>query len=109
MSHLFTIQVSGIDLNRDYEDLHGAGCDDALIAVVDDVVYLDFAREAPSFDQAVESAKRDVARAGGQVVRIMPTPEIPDLAAAVARGYRAAGRDAGGSASGDRRLAGAGE
>ena len=80
MSHLFTIQVSGIDLNRDYEDvLHGAGCDDALIAVVDDVVYLDFAREAPSFDQAVESAKRDVARAGGQVVRIMPTPEIPDL------------------------------
>jgi hypothetical protein len=34
-----------------------------------------FAREAPSFDQAVESAKRDVARAGGQVVRVMQAPE----------------------------------
>ena len=76
MSHLFTIQVSGIDLNRDYEDaLYGAGCDDALIAVIDNAVYLDFDREAPSFDQAVESAKRDVARAGGQVVCVMQTPE----------------------------------
>src|SRR5271155_1750768 len=47
MSHLFAIQVSGIDLKRDYEDiLYGAGCDDALIAVIDDVVYLDFTREA---------------------------------------------------------------
>jgi len=76
MSHLFAIQVSGIDLKRDYEDiLYGAGCDDALIAVIDDVVYLDFTREAPSFDQAVESAKRDVARTGGQIVRVIQTPE----------------------------------
>lgn len=76
MSHLFTIQVSGMDLSRDYEDaLYGAGCDDALIAVIDDALYLDFDREGPSFDQAVESAKRDVERAGAHVVRVMPTPE----------------------------------
>jgi hypothetical protein len=76
MSHLFTIQVSGVDLSKDYEDtLYEAGCDDALIAVVDDTLYLDFDREAPSFDLAVDSAKQDVQRAGAQVVRVMQTPE----------------------------------
>ncbi|HEX6443102.1 MAG TPA: hypothetical protein VF007_13005 [Stellaceae bacterium] len=76
MSHLFTIQVSGVDLTKDYEGaFYGAGCDDALIAVVDDTLYLDFNREAPSFEQAVESAKLDVQKAGAQVVRVMQTPE----------------------------------
>jgi hypothetical protein len=76
MSHLFTIRVSGIDLSRDYEAaLYGAGCDDALIAVIDDALYLDFDRDAPSFDLAVNSAKSDVERAGGRVVSVMPTPE----------------------------------
>ena len=76
MSHLFTIQVTGIDLSRDYEDaLYGAGCNDALIAVIDDALFLDFDRNAPSFDQAVNSAKSDIERAGGHVVRVMPTPE----------------------------------
>jgi len=76
MTHLFTIQVTGIDLSKDFEDaLYEAGCDDALIAVIDDTLYLDFDRDAPSFDLAVESAKRDAQRAGGQVVRVMQTPE----------------------------------
>lgn len=77
MSHVFTFQVSGIDLRRDdYEDvLHRAGCDDALVAVIDDVVYLDFDREAASFDEAVQSAKRDVERAGGRIVSVTATPE----------------------------------
>ena len=76
MSHLFTVQVTGIDLSRNYEDaLHGAGCDDALIAVINDALFLDFDRDAPSFDQAVNSAKIDVERAGGHVVRVMQPPE----------------------------------
>jgi hypothetical protein len=77
MSHLFTIQVSGIDPKRDdYEDaLYEAGCNDALIAVVNGSVYLDFDREAPSFDEAVKSASQDVERAGAHVVRVMQTPE----------------------------------
>jgi len=76
MSHLFTIQVTGIDLSRNYEDaLFEAGCDDALIAVIDDALFLDFDRDASSFEQAVSSAKNDVERAGGHVVRVMPTPE----------------------------------
>jgi hypothetical protein len=77
MNHVFTLEVSGIDPTRDgYEDaLFDAGCDDALIAVIDDTLYLDFDRDAPSFEAAVESAKRDVERAGGHVVRVTPAPE----------------------------------
>lgn len=75
MNHLFTLQVSGIDPEQNEDALYDAGCDDALIAVIDGTVYLDFDREAPSWDQAVESAKRDVERAGGKVVGVMPTPE----------------------------------
>jgi hypothetical protein len=77
MSHIFTLQVAGIDPKKDdYEDaLYEAGCNDALIAVVDDEVFLDFEREAPSFDEAVQSAKQDVQRAGAVVIRVLQTPE----------------------------------
>jgi hypothetical protein len=77
MSHIFTLQVAGIDPKKDdYEDaLYEAGCNDALIAVVDDEVFLDFDREAPSFDEAVQSAKQDVQRAGAMVIRVLQTPE----------------------------------
>ena len=77
MSHVFTVQIGGVDPARDdYVDaLYEAGCDDAVVAVVDGAVYLDFNREAPSFDEAVESAKRDVERAGARVIQVMPTPE----------------------------------
>jgi hypothetical protein len=77
MSYVFTLQISGIDAKQDdYEDrLYGAGCDDALIAIVDDAIYLDFDRAAGSFEEAVQSARRDVERAGGRVVQMTPTPE----------------------------------
>jgi hypothetical protein len=77
MSHAFTIEVTGIDTTRDnYEDaLFEAGCRDALIAVVDGVLFLDFDREGPSFAQAVNSATDAIGVAGGKVVRVMPTPE----------------------------------
>lgn len=77
MSHVFTVEVSGISTKRDdYENiLYGAGCDDALIAVIDDTLFLDFDREAESFEQAVELASHDIERAGGRIVRVMPTPE----------------------------------
>jgi hypothetical protein len=77
MNHAFTLEVLGIDPTRDgYEDtLFDAGCDDALIAVIDNTLYLDFDRDAPSFEAAVESARRDVERAGGRIVRMTPAPE----------------------------------
>lgn len=77
MSHIFTVEVSGISTKRDdYENvLYRAGCDDALIAVIDDKLYLDFDRDAETFEQAVDLASHDIERAGGKIVRVMPTPE----------------------------------
>ncbi|HEV8716321.1 MAG TPA: hypothetical protein VGX03_26295 [Candidatus Binatia bacterium] len=69
-SYSFTLQVVGIDTSRDrYEDaLFEAGCDDALLAVVDGALILSFDREAPSFDAAVASATECVEKAGGRVI-----------------------------------------
>jgi hypothetical protein len=68
----FTLRVEGIDTSTErYEDaLFEAGCKDALIAIVGRTVYLDFDREAPSFEEAVTSAKINIAQAGGRVVAI---------------------------------------
>jgi hypothetical protein len=61
----FTLQVAGISTEGDrYEDaLFEAGCDDALAGVVGGTMFLDFDREAPSFEEAIASARRDVERA----------------------------------------------
>ena len=75
MSHAFTLRISGIDTSGNYEDrLYKAGCDDALPAVVGGQLYLDFDRDAASFEDAVQSARQDVERAGGHVEAIMPPP-----------------------------------
>jgi hypothetical protein len=77
MNFAFTLEVSGIDTGREnYEDsLYEAGCDDALIAVVNGTMFLDFHRDGSSFDDAVKSASRNVELAGGKVVRVVPTHE----------------------------------
>jgi hypothetical protein len=56
-----------------YEDaLYEAGCDDALVAIVDGTMLIDFDREAPDYDRAVQSAIQNVERAGGKVVAVEP-------------------------------------
>jgi hypothetical protein len=77
MNYEFTLEVSGIDIGREnYEDaLFEAGCDDALIAVVNGTLLLDFHREGVSFEDAVKSASLGIELAGGKVVRVVPTPE----------------------------------
>ncbi len=77
MNYGFTIQVAGIDAkNDDYEDtLHNAGCGDALVVVFDGTVFLDFQREDITFEKAVESASRNVEKAGGRVVKVSPLPD----------------------------------
>ena len=80
MNYAFTLEVSGIDTGREnYEDaLYEAGCDDALLAVVNGTLFLDFQRRGSSFEDAVKSASRDIELAGGKVVRVVvptPTPE----------------------------------
>lgn len=68
----FALHVTGPDLSNDrYEDpFYEAGCDDALIVVSDGALHLDFDREAPSYDEAVQSAIADVQKAGGRVRRV---------------------------------------
>jgi hypothetical protein len=68
----FTLQVAGIDTESDdYEDaFYGKSCDDALVTVIGGTMFLDFDREAESYDSAVTSAIRDVEQAGGKVVKV---------------------------------------
>jgi len=77
MNFAFTLEVSGIDTGREnYEDgLYEAGCDDALIAVVNGSLFLDFHRDGLSFQDAVKSASHDVELAGGKVVKVVAIPE----------------------------------
>jgi hypothetical protein len=74
MNHAFTLEVSGIDTGREnYEDaLYEAGCDDALIAVVNGTMFIDFDRDGLSFQDAVKPASHDVELTGGKVVRVVP-------------------------------------
>jgi len=70
----FSMIVEGLDPTAgEFEDrLYRAGCDDALIGVVKGVVVLDFSRAAKSFRHAIDSAMRDVRKAGGRAVRVEP-------------------------------------
>jgi hypothetical protein len=81
----FSVIVEGFDLvSGDVEDrLYKAGCDDALMGVVKGVVVLDFSRVASSLRQALDSAMRDVRKAGGRVVRVEPDSyvSLSDIAA----------------------------
>jgi hypothetical protein len=74
----FTLEVAGISTEDDrYEDvLFEAGCDDALISVVDGKLWVDFDREAASYDEAVRSGAADIERAGGKVVKALPLPPL---------------------------------
>jgi len=72
MRFSFTVQVSGMSMDADYyEDaLYKAGCADALIAVVGGTLFVDFDREAPSFEDAVKSATLCIENAGGKVASV---------------------------------------
>lgn len=88
-SYAFTLQIGGLDISRGcYEDLlYQAGCDDALVAVVDGDVMVDFIRDAGSFQAAVGTAGRDIERAGAHVVRVLrDTGGEPGLQAAELNG-----------------------
>jgi len=72
MLYSFTLHVTGISPDNEYyeDSLYNAGCTDALIAVIDGDLSLDFSRQAPSYDLAVQSATRAVEKAGGRVVDV---------------------------------------
>ncbi len=62
----FTLILSGVpELTREVLDaLYEAGCDDALIGMRDGMAYAEFCREGASFQEAMQSATRDVERTG---------------------------------------------
>lgn len=69
----FLIGVDGIDISegRPYEaDLLAAGCDDAIICIVNGELTLDFDRESVSFEEAIASATDDIKKAGGVVTYV---------------------------------------
>lgn len=65
-TYTFTLILSGVSEHDEaLEDaLFEAGCDDAVLYFRNSICYLDFDREATSFEEAVLSAIRDVEGAG---------------------------------------------
>jgi len=69
--HSFSILAKDSVLPDDWDDrLYRAGCPDALASVVGGRLRIDFDREAPDYDAAVESAMADVRRAGFAVAGV---------------------------------------
>jgi hypothetical protein len=79
--HSFTLVLQGVaEVTDRVEDaLFEAGCDDALLASRNGVVFLEFDRKAPSFQEAVRTAVGDVHKAGigATVARVEPDEELP--------------------------------
>ena len=68
----FVMVVDGAEFDEsNYEDkLYEAGCDDALVTVIDSIIKVEFEREGETFHDAVYSAVKDVTKAGGKVCKI---------------------------------------
>ena len=68
----FTIVLSDRnDLSEDdAEKLFEAGCDDGVPGVSNQVAIIHFSRDAPTFQEAIVTAKADVERAGLKVARV---------------------------------------
>lgn len=66
--------VNEHELTTDLEDaLFEAGCDDGMLFSKNQVVYIEFDRDADSLEEAVVSAINDVESAGFQVARVEPS------------------------------------
>ena len=86
-SYNFILILSGIHApTEDFEDgLFGAGCDDGTLSLRNNVAYLEFDREAPSFKEAVISAIRQVESVDEAVAVERVEPDDLVTAAEVAR------------------------
>lgn len=80
--HEFTLILTGITEMTDEAALalYNAGCDDGSPGSCDGVVSVDFHRDATTLEDAIQSAIRDIRKAGFDIERV----EIyPDSALAV--------------------------
>ena len=84
-AHSFTLILGDVpEITAAVEDaLFEAGCDDATLGTRSGVTYLDFDRAASPCEKAIQSAIRDVRRAGFVVVRVEPDDLV--TAAEIAR------------------------
>ena len=73
--HTFTLLlVNEHELTTELEDaLFEAGCDDGMLFSKNQVVYIEFDRDADSLEEAIVSAINDVESAGFQVARVEPS------------------------------------
>ena len=80
--HHFTLIVDGPNLQDDVliDAVFEAGCDDAAIARIDGIQYVDFDREAASLDHAILSAVADLKRIDGVEVVKIADPEHGPIA-----------------------------
>lgn len=76
-SHQFTLLLKNVSENTDglEDSLYEAGCDDALINFRNSAVFLDFDREANSFEEAVISAIKQVESASVNAIVVSIAPE----------------------------------
>jgi hypothetical protein len=81
--HEFTVILADITEISDEaaNALYEAGCDDGSPGSCDGVVSVDFHRDAPTLESAIQSAVADIRKAGFQVQRIEIYPDAPAIAA----------------------------
>lgn len=69
MTHEFTLVLASPHLtDQQCDALYEAGCDDGTISTSQEVTRIDFAREAPSLEEAIRSAIANVNAAGLHVL-----------------------------------------
>jgi len=74
----FSIVASGLDPNDENFEarFYDGGCDDALVSFQKGHIVVDFAREASSIEEAIDSAVENVVAAGATVNRLEPDPLV---------------------------------
>ena len=86
--HEFSIRTAGVSVMDDavFDALFEAGCDDALVGTDPDGDFLDFGRAAPTFEDAVASARAAIESVPGlRVARVEPYGQQDGAPEAVAR------------------------
>ncbi|MFO7901251.1 MAG: hypothetical protein R6U98_01200 [Pirellulaceae bacterium] len=83
--HEFTVVLSGISEITDEaaSALFEAGCDDGSPGSCDGVVSVDFHRDSPTLELAIQSAVADIRKAGFQVERVEIYPDSSAIAAEI--------------------------
>lgn len=82
MKYEFSLILTAADVTDEEADkLYEAGCDDGSILSRGNVTMVQFDRDAPTLDEALASAIRDVEGAGFQVARVeIDRHEVPQTA-----------------------------